>query len=177
MSKLGLMALWTATTFTLAISGNAQDLGQVVSESDLAKWDISIGPDGVGLPAGSGSAAEGETVWLEQCSACHGEKGKGGPAGDLVGGIGTLTRPDHVKTVGSFWPYSTTLYDYVRRAMPYYAPGSLADDEVYAVVAYLLSQNEIISDSAVMDATSLPEVEMPNADGFISYWPSPETEN
>lgn len=171
LSKSGSKMALAAATFVLAMPVHAQNLGQVITESDLANWDISIGPDGVGLPTGSGTSAQGSAIWSEQCAVCHGENGKGGPAGDLVGGIGTLTSPDHIKTVGSFWPYSTTLFDYVRRAMPYYAPGSLSDDEVYAVVAYLLNQNEIIADNVVMDANSLPRVEMPNADGFISYWP------
>ncbi len=171
MRKFGIKTATAVAVFTLVTPVHAQNLGKVVSESDLVNWDISIGPDGVGLPTGSGTSAEGSNIWSEQCSACHGENGKGGPAGDLVGGVGTLTSPDHIKTVGSFWPYSTTLFDYVRRAMPYYAPGSLSDDEVYAVVAYLLSQNEIITDDTIMNADSLPRVEMPNADGFISYWP------
>ncbi|WP_299593178.1 cytochrome c [uncultured Tateyamaria sp.] len=170
-SKFGSKLILAAVALTFAMPLHAQNLGQVVGEGDLANWDISIGRDGVGLPTGSGTSSEGSAIWSEQCSACHGENGKGGPAGDLVGGIGSLTSLEHNKTVGSFWPYSTTLFDYVRRAMPYYAPGSLSDDEVYSIVAYLLNQNEIITDDAIMDAESLPQVEMPNADGFISYWP------
>ncbi len=171
MRKFGAILASAAAAFALSLPAQAQNYGEAISESDLANWDISVGPDGVGLPAGSGTSAQGATVWAEQCSACHGEKGKGGPAGDLVGGVGTLKSPEHIKTVGSFWPYSTTIFDYVRRAMPYYAPGSLSDDEVYAVVAYLLNQNEIISEDDIMNAENLPRVEMPNANGFISYWP------
>ena len=169
MSKLG--SILVVATLTLSMPAFAQSQGKVVSESDLANWDISIGPDGARLPAGSGTSVDGAIVWSEQCSACHGETGKGGPAGDLVGGIGSLKSPEHIKTVGSFWPYSTTIFDYVRRAMPYNAPGSLSDDEVYAIVAYLLNQNKIITEDTVMNAESLPKVKMPNADGFISYWP------
>jgi len=155
----------------LAGAGFAESLGEPVSESDLAAWDISIGPDGVGLPGGKGSVAEGAVVWTEQCAACHGETGIEGPADVLVGGIGTLASDAPVKTVGSYWPYATGLFDYIRRAMPYSAPRSLSDGEVYAVTAYLLHLNDILQDDAVLDAETLPAVTMPNSDGFIAYWP------
>jgi cytochrome c len=133
-------------------------------------WDISIGPDGAGLPPGNGTPQEGEAVYAAKCLPCHGEKGAGKPNDQLVGGLGTLTGDQPpVKTVGSFWPYATTLFDYVRRAMPANAPRSLSDDEVYAVCAYILQLNGIIAENAVMNAQTLGKVEMPNRDGFIPF--------
>ena len=128
------------------------------------------GPDGAGLPPGRGTVAQGEAVYAAKCQACHGEKGAGKPNDRLVGGMGTLA-PDKapVKTVGSYWPYATTLFDYVRRAMPWQQPKSLTNDEVYAVSAYILNLNGIIGPNDVMDAQSLPKVKMPNKDGFIPF--------
>ena len=157
----------------LALEAFAETVGAPIEERDLAAWEISIPPDGAGLPAGKGSVTQGAVVYAEQCAACHGEVGTDGPAGALVGGLGTLSTNQPVKTVGSYWPYATTLFDYVRRAMPYYAPGSLSDGEAYAVTAYLLHLNGIVPEQTVLDAESLPRVEMPNRQGFISYWRSP----
>jgi S-disulfanyl-L-cysteine oxidoreductase SoxD len=147
------------------------NLGQEVKPEEIAAWDISIPPDGSGLPAGSGTAAEGEAVYNAKCAGCHGVKGIKGPADPLVGGIGTLASKKPVKTVGSYWPYATTLFDYIRRAMPFNAPQSLSNNEVYALSAYILSLNNIIDPEARMDAKTLPQVKMPNRDGFVSYWP------
>ncbi|HEY4404379.1 MAG TPA: cytochrome c [Xanthobacteraceae bacterium] len=148
--------------------------GKPVTPADVAAWDISIGPDGAGLPPGKGTVAQGETVFAAKCQACHGEKGAGGPNDRLVGGAGTIA-PDKapVKTVGSYWPYATTLFDYVRRAMPWDRPKSLTDEEVYAVAAYVLYLNGVIKQDAVLDAQSLPQVKMPNRDGFTAFprWP------
>jgi cytochrome c len=121
------------------------------------------------LPAGSGSVKQGAAVYVAKCQACHGEKGAGKPADALVGGIGTLASNNPVRTVGSYWPYATTLFDYVRRAMPTTAPMSLTNDEVYAVSAYVLNLNGIIAADAVMNAQTLPQVKMPNRSGFIDY--------
>jgi cytochrome c len=145
-------------------------LGRPATPEEIAVWDISIGPDGVGLPPGSGSPQQGEAVYAEKCLGCHGEKGAGKPNDQLVGGFGTLTGDKTpVKTVGSFWPYATTLFDYVRRAMPANAPRSLRDDEVYAVCAYILELNGIIDESAVMNAQTLAKVQMPNREGFVPF--------
>ena len=149
------------------------ELGQPVSEADLAAWDISIPPDGTGLPEGSGTVQEGAEVYAARCQSCHDEGGAGDPADPLTGGIGSLEAAEPVKTVGSFWPYATTLFDYTRRAMPLDAPQSLTDDEVYAVTAFILAENGIIGDDAEMNAKTLPQVEMPNRGGFISWWPLP----
>ena len=146
--------------------------GSAVSKEELAKY-FSIPADGRGLPAGSGKGIDGAKVYAESCAACHGEKLEGNPAkgigGDkLIGGRGSLATKTPVKTVESYWPYSTTLFDYVKRAMPFNSPGSLKDDEVYAVVAYILSEAKIIKSNDVMDAKTLPKVAMPNRDGFIA---------
>ena len=141
-------------------------LGKPITENQIKAWNIDIGPSGAGLPAGSGTAAIGETIYQQKCSSCHGDKGQGGIANRLVGG-GELNPDKPVKTVGSFWPYSTTRFDYVRRAMPHQAPQSLTDDKVYALTAYILYMNKIISRDEVMNANSLPMVKMPNRDGFI----------
>ena len=154
-----------------ACAAEAPGFGAPISESDLAAWNIEISPDGAGLPPGSGTVADGEKIYAQKCLACHGEKGVGRPNDVLAGGFGTLTTPDRpaVKTVGSFWPHATTLFDYVRRAMPWNAPKSLSDSEVYAVSAYLLNLNNVIGADEAMDARSLPKVAMPNREGFIDF--------
>lgn len=148
---------------------NPQHLGEPVSEAGLAGLNITVFPDGQGLPEGSGNAVGGESLYRMHCLACHGANGQNGINDALTGGIGTLTGNQPQKTVGSFWPYATTLFDYVRRAMPYNAPGSLDNDELYAITAYVLYMNNIISDKNIMNAKTLPAVVMPNRDGFS--WP------
>jgi cytochrome c len=142
-------------------------LGRAATVAELAAWDISIPPSGEGLPAGGGTVKQGEAVYVAHCQACHGAKGEGKPADRLAGGVGSLVSTTPVRTVGSFWPYATTLFDYTRRAMPLTRPLSLTNDEVYAVTAYVLHLNGIVKDDAVMDARTLPLVRMPNRDGFI----------
>jgi S-disulfanyl-L-cysteine oxidoreductase SoxD len=153
--------------------------GTDASPQDLANF-YSITPDGAGLPPGSGNATAGAKVYADNCAACHGDKLQGNPAkgigGDrLLGGRGTLASNAPIKTVESYWPYATTLFDYVKRAMPFNAPGSLNDNDVYAVVAYVLSEAKIIKPTDTMNATTLPKVTMPNRDGFIPD-PRPELE-
>ena len=166
-----------ATSITLAIlsskaEADANSPGRPLAEREIGAWDISIPPTGAGLPEGSGSVAEGAEVYATQCAFCHGETGTEGPADRLVGGIGTLASDTPVKTLGSYWPYATTAFDYIRRAMPFYAPGSLSDAEVYAVTAYLLHLNGVLPDDARLDARGLSELILPNADGFIAAYPS-----
>jgi cytochrome c len=161
----------------LALNGAASaadtpNLGRVAAPDEIAKWDISIGPDGAGLPSGRGTPAEGEAVYAAKCLACHGEKGAGKPNDRLVGGEGTLGGDTPVKTVGSYWPFATTIFDYVRRAMPLNESKSLSNDEIYAVVAYLLRLNGIIQNGDVMDQQTLPKVRMPNRDGFVPFQPA-----
>jgi cytochrome c len=155
-----------------ASAADTPNLGRAAPPDEIAKWDISIGPDGAGLPPGRGTPAEGEAVYTAKCLACHGEKGAGKPNDRLVGGQGTLGSDSPVKTVGSYWPYATTVFDYVRRAMPLNESKSLSDDEIYAVVAYLLRLNGIIQDGDVMDQQTLPKVRMPNRDGFVPFQPA-----
>ena len=161
----------SAPIFVSAVAlAEAPELGRTAAPEEIALWDISIGPDGQGLPPGGGTAKQGETLYAEKCLACHGEKGAGKPNDQLVGGVGSLTGDElPIKTVGSFWPYATTLFDYVRRAMPLNAPKSLTNDEVYAVSAYILQLNGIIGDNDTMNAQTLPKVQMPNRDGFIPF--------
>ena len=149
------------------------DLGVPATQEQIAGWDISIGPDGAGLPPGSGTAAAGKAVYEAKCLACHGAEGAGQPNDRLVGGQGTLREAAPIRTVGSYWPYATTVFDYIRRAMPYVTPHSLTADETYAVTAYLLALNGIIEQDAVMDATSLPTVVMPNRGNFDSAYREP----
>src|SRR5262245_31007732 len=150
--------------------GDSPNLGRVITADEIASWDISIDPDGVGLPAGSGTPNQGERVYAAKCLACHSPKGMGKPNDPLVGGRETLTSDQvAVKTVGSFWPYATTVFDYVRRAMPLNESKSLTDDEVYAVVAYVLHLNGIIEENDTMNSRTLPKVRMPNRDGFMTF--------
>jgi S-disulfanyl-L-cysteine oxidoreductase SoxD len=153
-----------------ALAQQGPKLGKPVAAEDLASWDISIGPDGAGLPPGRGTVKDGEAVFAAKCQGCHNEKGAGTPNDRLAGGQGSLPGPKPaVKTVGSYWPYATTLFDYIRRAMPLYESKSLTSDEVYGVVAYLLNLNGVVADDATMDAQTLPKVAMPNRDGFVPF--------
>ena len=156
-------------------------VGRAASATEIAAWDIDISPDGTGLPQGSGTPAQGAVVFAAKCAVCHGPKGEGqigAPAAGqaaaprLVGrdpreGFPFGKDPKLVKTVGNYWPYATTVFDYVRRTMPLTAPGSLTNSEVYAVVAFLLAENEVIGKTAVMDSVTLPAVRMPARDRFV----------
>jgi len=153
-------------------AGEGPGLGRAATAEQVAAWDISIAPDGATLPAGSGTPAQGMAVYAAKCQSCHGDGGAGGEglADPLVGGMGSLDGDKPMKTVGSYWPYATTLFDYTRRAMPLDAPMSLSDDEVYAVSAYVLSLNGIIGEADEMNAQTLPKVQMPNRAGFVNAW-------
>jgi len=154
--------------FSLAQEGPG--LGVPATPEQIAGWDISIDPSGANLPAGSGSVAQGAAVYMTYCLACHGEGGQGATNDRLVGGHGSLASDSPIKTVGSYWPYATTLFDYIRRAMPFTLPGSLTDEQAYALTAYLLELNGIIDEDTVINAQPLPAVEMPNRDGFVWAW-------
>jgi len=142
-------------------------LGRPATEAEMKAWNIDVSPTGEGLPPGRGTVKEGARVYAAKCAACHGPTSVEGPNDRLVGGQGTLRTAQPLKTVGSFWPYATILYDYIYRAMPYTAPQSLTPDEVYSVVAWILYHNGIIPQDAVMDASTLPAVQMPNRHGFV----------
>ena len=165
---LGSFMFVAATQVTAQVSPS---LGEPISEADLAAWDISIETNGDGLPEGSGTVAQGRGVFEAQCMACHGAEGAGQPHDRLVGGHGTLDSMQQIRTVGSFWPYASTIFDYIRRAMPFNTPQTLSDNDVYAVTAYILYLNDIIEADDVMNARTLRRVEMPNADGFVLAYP------
>ncbi len=161
----------------LSAQGPSYGLGRTPTADEIKSWDIAISPDGKELPPGSGTAAEGSRIYMANCAACHGKTGKEGPNDVLVGGQGTLNTKKPVRTIGSYWPYATTVWDYINRSMPFNKPGSLSANEVYAVTAYLLSLNGIIPNDEVMNAKTLPQIKMPNRNGFIGDprpdWRSP----
>jgi cytochrome c len=152
------MALAQSPTFAV---------GHPPTADQLKAIDIDVTPDGKGLPPGSGTAVAGKDVFARRCETCHGPSGTEGPQDVLVGGKGTLATPRPIKTVGSYWPYATTLFDYIHRAMPFDHPGTLTSDEIYGATAYLLFLNGIITEQDVMNQTTLPLVKMPNRDGFV----------
>ncbi|MES3008671.1 MAG: cytochrome c [Pseudomonadota bacterium] len=141
-------------------------LGKPISEAQLQGWDLIVAPDGTGLPEGSGTAAQGQAVYEQKCAACHGMQGEGTPGVPALAG-GSLTATPPVMTAGSYWPHASTIFDYVRRAMPPLAPKSLTDTEVYQVTAYVLHLHGIVERDFVLDSASLPQVKMPNAGNFI----------
>ena len=163
--RIGVIVLLTGFLASVAMAGSGFrgpfGFGSAPSPEEVAAVDIAVGPDGAGLPPGQGTVAEGAELYQAQCAKCHGATGTEGPRPRLVGGA----LP--VKTIGSYWPHATTLFDYIRRAMPIPNPGALSDSEVYALTAWLLHQNQIIAADAVMHAETLPQVQMPNRDGFI----------
>jgi cytochrome c len=147
-------------------------IGRPATPAEIAALDIDIGPDGAGLPPGRGTPADGAPIYAARCASCHGKTGKEGPNDVLVGRLPGdafpfAKDPRAPKTIGSYWPYATTVFDYIRRAMPPDKPGSLRDDEVYNLVAFLLASNELIPQDAVLDAASLPKVKMPARDHFV----------
>jgi S-disulfanyl-L-cysteine oxidoreductase SoxD len=154
-------------------------VGRAPTPEEVKAWDDAIPPSGRELPPGGGTAIDGAKVYAAKCASCHGKTGTEGPNDRLVGGQGTLTTQRPVKTVGSYWPYATTVWDYINRSMPFNKPGSMTADEVYAVTAYVLSLNKIIREDEVMNAKTLPQVRMPNREGFIADprpdWESPHT--
>ncbi len=159
------VCLWMAGL--LGAQAPKYGVGRVMSAEETRNYGIMVGPDGKGLPAGSGTAVEGQAVYAAKCRSCHGSKGEGGTGPLLVGGQGTLATAKPVKTVGSHWPYATTVWDYIYRAMPFDRAGTLKHDEAYGVVAYVLYLNGIVEEKQVMNASTLPKVRMPNRDGFV----------
>jgi mono/diheme cytochrome c family protein len=164
-----LLGLAVATIAVPAFAQEGPRLGRPATPEEIASWDITVAPDGVGLPHGSGTARQGEALYVAKCQGCHGVKGRGGPNLDLAGGRGTIGKPNQLKTIGSHWPYATTIFDYVFTSMPYQETKSLTHDETYALTAYLLFINEIIGETDVIDAQTLPKVKMPNRDNFIMH--------
>jgi S-disulfanyl-L-cysteine oxidoreductase SoxD len=156
-----------------ALQAQTPGLGRALTPEEVRKLDITIAPDGAGLPPGSGSVSAGAAIFAQKCQGCHGAQGAGKPQDQLTGGVGSLASGKPVKTPVSYWPTAATIFDYVRRAMPYPAPQSLTNDEVYALTAYILSIDGVVAKDAVLDAKSLPAVKMPNRDGFVRWWPKP----
>jgi S-disulfanyl-L-cysteine oxidoreductase SoxD len=168
------LALLTGASLAQSPSGQSPNLGKPVSEADIKAWDISVLPDGTSLPPGNGTSVQGAKIYAEKCVACHAEGGKGGGApgaGPLVGGAPLTNGIETAKTIANYYAYATTVFDYIRRAMPYNAPRSLTDNEVYALTAYILALNKLIGENDVMDAKTLPQVKMPNRDNFILPYP------
>lgn len=157
-----LVPLTLAFGVLTAVAADRPGLGKHVTEADLALWNISIGPDGAGLPSGSGTPHQGAVVYAQKCELCHGKEGKGGASAALAG---------PKRNIANYVPYATTIFDFTRRAMPWQQPKSLTNDEVYAVTAYILALNKIIGENDVMNAETLPKVHMPNRDGFVSRYP------
>ncbi len=156
-----------------ACSASAQGpgLGMPISEEDVADWDITVFPSGENLPPGSGTVAEGEALYAQQCAVCHGVNGEGGLAAPVVGGDPLTNGIDTRKTIRNFWASATTLFDFTRRQMPLYTPRTLTDDQVYALTAFILAWNDIIDEDTVLNAETLMQVEMPNRDGFKPRFP------
>jgi S-disulfanyl-L-cysteine oxidoreductase SoxD len=180
MHKILLLSLMCAFAFGAgAVSAQSLNLGKPISAADFAAWDIDVEPDGAGLPPGSGTSDQGAPIFADNCSACHGDGGKGAqttssgaPAAPPV--VSDAKRngiDDTTLTIANYWPYATTLFDYIRRAMPWTSPRSLTDDQVYALTAYILAQNKLIDEKQVINAQTLPKVQMPNRNGFIPRFP------
>jgi S-disulfanyl-L-cysteine oxidoreductase SoxD len=179
-NALLLTALWTCTFDISGALGEGANLGKPIDPADIAGWDIDIEPDGAGLPAGSGTSDQGASIFADNCALCHGDGGKGGvsmgkggapAAPTVVDGRKIIGIDDTTTTIANYWPYATTLFDYIRRAMPWTAPRSLTDNEVYALTAYILAQNKLIDANQTIDAQTLPKVQMPNRNGFIPRFP------
>jgi cytochrome c len=168
LARLAALALLLSATVARA---EGPQLGKRLSAAEIAAWDISILPDGGNLPPGSGTAAQGAQIYAQKCVACHGENGKGGISAALAGGAPLKGISGAQKTVANYFPYSTTVFDFIRRAMPWQQPKSLSNDEVYALSAYIFALNKLIAEDATMNAETLPKVQMPNRDGFIVRFP------
>jgi S-disulfanyl-L-cysteine oxidoreductase SoxD len=179
MRRLSSWIVLVGAVATLAMSARATErygIGRPATPEEVKGWDIDIGHDGSNLPPGSGTVERGRALFGEQCAACHGVEGQGGVGDRLVGGQGTIASAKPVRTVGSYWPYAPTLFDYIRRAMPQNAPQSLSNEDVYAVSAYILNLNGLVPADTVLDARSLAAIKMPNRDAFVPD-PRPDVRN
>jgi cytochrome c len=175
-SRIAAVAVFTLACGTPAHAQGPYGIGRTATPAEIAGWNIDVDRDGNNLPPGSGSVSRGHEVFDQQCAACHGAKGEGGLGDQLVGGQGTIATQKPIRTVGSFWPYAPTLFDYIRRAMPQNAPESLDDNDVYAVSAYVLNLNGLLPADATLDARTLSAIKMPNRNTFVSD-PRPDVKN
>jgi S-disulfanyl-L-cysteine oxidoreductase SoxD len=174
--RIAVFAVFALACATAAQAQSPFGIGRAATPAEIAGWNIDIDRYCNNLPAGSGSVSHGREIFDQQCAACHGEKGEGGVGDQLVGGQGTLATPKPVRTVGSYWPYASTLFDYIRRAMPQNAPESLSNEDVYAVSAYILNLNGLLPAGATLDAKTLPAIKMPNQNMFFGD-PRPDVKN
>ena len=175
--SISILVVFLLVNFSFA-SDRKFNLGKLATKEEIAGWDIDVRPDGLGAPIGSGTALIGEEIYTEQCAACHGDFGEGAdrwPA--LVGGEDSLASHDPEKTTGSYWPYASTMYDYIYRAMPYGVAQSLSHDETYEIVAYLLYMSDIIDEDFILSEKNIGEIEMPNRNGFLLPDPRPDIVN
>lgn len=170
MKRTTLLILMATVSTPAGSEEPTPDLGQPAPETLVKGWNLSVFPDGRGLPEGAGSVAEGKKIYNQECVACHAERGAGGSGDRLANAEMGLTDEYPQKTIANYWPYATTLFDFIRRSMPMHNPGSLNDDEVYALTAYLLSLDGIIDKNTVLDRQTLSKINMPNEDGFIRAW-------
>jgi len=172
---LFLIMISLSISFSSHAENRKYNIGKLATKTEVAGWDIDVRPDGVGAPKGSGNAIDGEEIYVNRCAACHGDFGEGvdrWPA--LVGGDGTLASHDPEKTTGSYWPYASTIFDYVYRSMPFGEAQTLTHDETYKLVAYLLNMNEIIDENFVLSEKNIGKIKMPNASGFSLPDPRPD---
>ena len=172
---LFLIMISLSISFSSHAENRKYNIGKIATKIEIAGWDIDVRPDGVGAPKGSGNAIDGEEIYVNRCAACHGDFGEGvdrWPA--LVGGDGTLASHDPEKTTGSYWPYASTIFDYVYRSMPFGEAQTLTHDETYKLVAYLLNMNEIIDENFVLSEKNIGKIKMPNASGFSLPDPRPD---
>ena len=172
---LFLIMISLSISFSSHAENRKYNIGKIATKIEIAGWDIDVRPDGVGAPKGSGNAIDGEEIYVNRCASCHGDFGEGvdrWPA--LVGGDGTLASHDPEKTTGSYWPYASTIFDYVYRSMPFGEAQTLTHDETYKIVAYLLNMNEIIDEDFVLSEKNIGKIKMPNANGFSLPDPRPD---
>lgn len=176
MSRAFLLAVFAAVALVIGVAAysgggiEGPNLGTPATPAEIAGWDISIAPDGTGLPEGKGTARAGAMIYEQKCASCHGVNAQGRSAEPLAGGVGTLATDDPDQTVGSYWPYATTLFDYIRRAMPPQAPLSLSADEIYSLSAFILHLNGLIGPDEELTAGTLAKIEMPNRGGFVQIY-------
>lgn len=174
MSMRNIVAFLVCCTVYPACANDSPHLGKPAPQGLEKAWNGDIFPDGRGLPAGSGNALAGKKVYEQACLSCHGVDGTGGSAEELAGAKHGLTDNPPDKTIGTYWPYASTVFDFTRRAMPLNAPGTLTNDQLYAVTAYLLYLNHLITETQLMNASTLPKVKMPNRNGFVNQYQTPK---